>query len=150
MRTGLALCALICLSVIALGETIVLQKMVPFQKEAGVFYIRKPDEPMGQIFSINFKIFPMLDGDGKRSLKELILTDPRSRRLRHIFLPRHERHLDRIISKGEKYQLVFVGDHAQGCIFRKNENPLVLIGETQLLLRADHSRRFRPPDLGFL
>lgn len=126
------------------GETIVLQKMVPFQKEAGVFYIRKPDEPMGQIFSINFKIFPTLVGDGKRSLKALILDDPRSRRLRHIFLPRHRGHLDRILSDGEPYRLVFVGDHAQGCIFKEGTDR-----QTPALLARIHQIATALPEFYF-
>jgi membrane protein DedA with SNARE-associated domain len=126
------------------GETIVLQKLVPYQKEAGVFYIRKPNEPMGRIFSINFKMFPTLVGDGERSLKELILSDPRSRRLRHIFFPRHGRHLDRIISEGEKYQLVFVGDHAQGCIFKEGTDR-----QTPALLARIHEISIALPEFYF-
>lgn len=126
------------------GETIVLQKMAPFQKEAGVFYIRKPNEPMGQIFSINFKIFPTLLGDGKRSLKALILADPRSKKLQHIFLPRHRRDLDRIIPEGEKYQLVFVGDHAQGCIFKEGTDR-----QTPELLARIHEIAIALPEFYF-
>lgn len=50
------------------GETIVLQTLVPFCYEAGVFYVRLPAEQFGQLFSLNFSCSPHVVGDGKSTL----------------------------------------------------------------------------------
>lgn len=45
---------------------LVLQSLSPYQKEAGIFYIRLPNQENGFIFSITDKEFPTVLGNGKR------------------------------------------------------------------------------------
>ena len=40
--------------------------------EAGVFYVRRPGESRGRIFSVTDKEFPRVTGDGVRTLGELV------------------------------------------------------------------------------
>jgi hypothetical protein len=81
-------------------------------------YYRLPAETRGRIISVTLKEFPVLTGDGARTLRQLIDADPRARLMAEIFFKRHAASLDRVLAEGERFALVFAGNHAQGCIFR--------------------------------
>jgi hypothetical protein len=100
------------------GETIVLQRYVQEPNEAGIFYIRHPDEPRGRITSLTIKQPPVVVGDGRRTLRELVLADERARLVPHLYLARLAERLDQIPEQGEPVQLVFVGNHCKGSIFQ--------------------------------
>jgi hypothetical protein len=100
------------------GAGYLLQRLVPFEGEAGVFYVRRPDEPRGRIVSITLKYFPHVMGDGHGTLRELILADPRAGRLSHLYLLRHSARLDTVPAVGEHVRLAFAGSHSRGAIFR--------------------------------
>ena len=97
---------------------ICFQALVPGPHEAGIMYHRFPSEVRGRITSITLKEFPTVRGDGEKSLRELIEQHERARLMREVFFKRHEKQLDRILDQGEEIQLVFAGNHAQGCVFR--------------------------------
>ncbi|MEI7444100.1 MAG: hypothetical protein WCK28_04345 [Burkholderiales bacterium] len=96
----------------------VLQRLVPHEGEAGIFYCREPGEATGRIVSITLKYFPYVRGDGRRTLRELILADPRAGRLSHLYLGRHAARLDTVPAAGELVRLAFAGSHSRGAIFR--------------------------------
>jgi hypothetical protein len=100
------------------GERLLLQRYVPFEGEAGVFYSRHPNQPTGQIISVTLKYFPYVYGDGARTLRQLILDDPRAGKLAHLYLPRHTVRLDTVPPQGEAIRLAFAGSHSRGAIFR--------------------------------
>lgn len=100
------------------GEKVILQKYIEQEGEAGVFYIRKPDAPRGQIVSLTLKMLPTVTGDGISSLRELIRADPRARRIAKLYYERHKSRLDEIVPAGERVRLVSVGNHCKGAIFR--------------------------------
>jgi len=106
------------------GARLLLQAYVPFEGEAGIFYCRIPGQAKGRIISITLKYFPHVYGDGRRSLRELILDDPRAGRLPHLYLRRHAARLEEIPASGEAVRLAFAGSHSRGAIFR-NGNALV-------------------------
>ena len=83
-----------------------------------LLYQRLPSEERGRITSITLKEFPTVSGDGKSTLRELINADSRARIFREVFFLRHEKALERVLDPGEDFQLVFAGNHAQGCVFR--------------------------------
>jgi hypothetical protein len=86
--------------------------------EAGIFYVRHPDEPRGRIFSITDKRFPLLTGDGRSTLASLVRAHPRFRLQSDVFLARHAAVRDRVLAAGETFQLARAGNHAQGTEFR--------------------------------
>jgi hypothetical protein len=100
------------------GATLVLQRLVPFEGEAGIFYCRRPGEARGRVVSITLKYFPHVIGDGRRTLRELILDDPRAGRLPHLYLKRHLARLDEVPPAGQAIRLAFAGSHSRGAIFR--------------------------------
>ena len=106
------------LAAFPLGASLLLQRLVPFEGEAGIFYCRRPGQAHGRIVSITLKYFPYATGDGVRTLRELILADPRAGRLSHLYLRRHTARLDDIPAKGESIRLAFAGSHSRGAIFR--------------------------------
>ncbi|QXQ07748.1 hypothetical protein KX816_07015 [Sphingosinicellaceae bacterium] len=100
------------------GEAFLLQTLVDVEGEAGVFYVREPGQPRGEIISLTLKYFPYVTGDGKRTLEQLIRDDPRAGRLSHLYLGRHARRLTEIFAAGEPFRLAFAGSHSRGAIFR--------------------------------
>lgn len=107
-----------------------LQRLVPHEGEAGVFYCRHPSWPQGRIISLTLKYFPYVYGDGQRTLRELILQDPRAGQLSHLYLKRHTAQLASVPAVGEAIRLAFAGSHSRGAIFR-NGTPLVTPEMTQ-------------------
>jgi hypothetical protein len=98
---------------------LMLQAYVPYEGEAGLFYIRRPGEARGRISSVTLKSSPVVTGDGRRSLRELIVADPRTGRLpERLFLTRLGPQLEEVPASGEQVRLVFVGNHCKGSTFR--------------------------------
>jgi membrane protein DedA with SNARE-associated domain len=97
---------------------LIAQGYAPGPFEAGIFYYRFPHEPRGHIFAITEKIFPVLIGDGKSTVSELIWRDRRARFIADKYLERLARRTNEVLATGAELQLVQAGNHAQGCIFR--------------------------------
>ena len=95
-----------------------LQQYHPGPLECGVFYTRLPSEPNGKIFSITDKVFPVLIGDGKTNLEELIWKHPRFRFQHDVFHIRFADELERVLEEGEELRLAMAGNHCQGTLFR--------------------------------
>lgn len=95
----------------------ILQPYHPGPYEAGIFYYRHPDETQGHIFSITDKRFPVILGDGKSTLRELIWKHPRYRMQAGRFLERHAREADRVLLAEEQFPLAVAGNHCQGTLF---------------------------------
>ena len=100
------------------SSAIILQPYHPGPFEAGVFYYRFPGEPRGRILSITDKHFPVVVGDGRSTLEELIWSHPRYRMQAATFTKRHRKILARVLPEGERFQLAVAGNHAQGTLFR--------------------------------
>jgi len=100
------------------GARYLLQRFVDHEGEAGVFYVRPPDQPRGSLLSLTLKYFPYVVGDGRRSLRALILADDRAGRVPHLYLPRHADRLDWVPPAGLPVRLAFSGSHSKGSIFR--------------------------------
>lgn len=99
------------------GEAVILQHYVDWQGEAGVLYVRLPGEPQGRIFSLGFRSFPHVVGDGRSTLAELIETDPRTSRMAR----RHRRaaaaQLARVPARGELVRLSLLGSVRIGALY---------------------------------
>lgn len=100
------------------GRCIIFQQYIPYEAEAGIFYVRPPGVKEGRIISLTLKYFPHIFGDGTSMVKDLILADPRAGKLSHLYLPRHSDRLDHVLAKGEPMRLAFTGSHSRGAIFR--------------------------------
>ncbi len=106
-------------------EKIVLQRPVPYDGEAGIFYVRIPGEPRGKICSITLRYFPFVKGDGRSTLRELIQNDQRTRLRAGYYLggkPEHvgfgDKDLEQIPQEGELIRLSFIGSLRVGGLYR--------------------------------
>ena len=124
--------------------SLMLQRYVADEGEAGIFYIRRPDEAEGRITSLTLKYPPVVVGDGTRTLEALVLADPRAGRIPHMYLPRLGARRDWVPPAGERVRLVMVGNHCKGAIFRDGRAEA-----TPALARAVESIARALPDFHF-
>jgi membrane protein DedA with SNARE-associated domain len=88
--------------------------------EVGLFVMRAEGE-RARLFAICEKRFPFAVGDGRASLREVIMRDRRLRLQERVFLTRLGDEADRIPAEGERIRLANAGNHAQGCLFVDGE-----------------------------
>jgi membrane protein DedA with SNARE-associated domain len=115
------------------SAALVVQRYAPGPFEVGVFYYRFPHEVRGRIFAITEKIFPVITGDGRSTVAELIKRDARAGLIADVYLKRFHVRRDEILAAGEQLRLVESGNHAQGCIFCDGGR----LGTTELEARID-------------
>ncbi len=99
-------------------QPLILQELIDYPYEAGILYVRRPQDATGWIFSVTLKEFHAVTGDGSHTVRELILAQPRCRRLARTFFAKQRDQLERVLPAGEVLQLNFAGNHAQGTVFR--------------------------------
>ncbi|WP_432463995.1 D-alanine--D-alanine ligase [Agarivorans sp. QJM3NY_33] len=107
-----------CLASYPLNAVMLLQKLASYEAEAGVFFVRHPEQAEGKIISLALKYTPYVLGDGTSTLKQLIQADPRASQLQHLYLSRHQDKLDEVLRLDQPYKLVFSASHCRGAIFR--------------------------------
>jgi len=98
-------------------------------EEFSVFYYRYPDQERGRIFSVTEKEFPVLEGDGRSSIEDLILADKRAVCISTTYLENLEDDPDRVPAEGERVTLIEIGTHARGAIF--NDGSRVMTPELE-------------------
>ncbi len=100
----------------AIEQDTIIQEYAPGE-EFGVFYIRRPGEEKGMIFSITDKRFPTVVGDGRTELERLIIDHKRAVSMASFYLEKHRENLHMILPEGERLQLVELGTHCRGALF---------------------------------
>ncbi len=101
-----------------------VQAYVDLPLEFGVFYVRYPSESSGRVISIVGKEMLSVTGDGKKTLKALILAKDRARLQWEQLRFSHADRLDSVIPNGETVELVSIGNHCLGTKFL-NANHLI-------------------------
>ncbi len=99
------------------GVTLLLQRYVAGPGEAGLFYIRYPDEACGRLTSITLKRQPAVTGNGRSTLEQLVRAEPRAGRVPQVYLRRLAARLGEVPAAGEVVPLVFTGNHCKGSVF---------------------------------
>ena len=123
---------------------LLLQHFVSDEGEAGLFYIRHPGAPHGRLTSVTLKQPPVVVGDGKRTLEQLVRDDPRAGRIPHMYLPRLGERRNGVPAAGERVRLVLVGNHCKGAIFFDGRDEI-----TPALTRAVEAIARAIPDFHF-
>ena len=100
------------------GESFLLQRYLPERGEAGLFYMRAPDEAKGRLIGILLRDFPAVTGNGRDSLAALLAADPRLHR--SMGKPGHQWRHDptRIPAAGESVRLSTVASTRVGGCYR--------------------------------
>ena len=110
------------------NKSIIIQRPISYEGEAGVFYIRFPGEERGRITSLTLRYLPYLVGDGKSTVRELIAKDKRTNFKKNYYLGSHKRHmgmypeyLGSVPDEGEKVQLTFIASLRVGGLYRNGK-----------------------------
>ncbi|CAO3458002.1 D-alanine-D-alanine ligase [Azospirillum largimobile] len=97
---------------------VILQEHVDYAGEAGIFYVRKPGERHGRIFSMTFRYYPHVVGDGRSSLRELIAADPRASWKADLHHEALADRLDEVPAAGRTVRLSLVGSSRVGGLYK--------------------------------
>jgi membrane protein DedA with SNARE-associated domain len=133
------------------GARILLQQLAEGEGEAGVFYVRRPGDGVGHISSLTLKFSPFVIGDGLSTMEELIRADRRAGRIAHVYLDRLKDSSSSIPADGQAVQLVFVGNHCKGSIFRDGASIITpaLTGRIEQIARTIPDFHYGRFDLRF-
>jgi hypothetical protein len=94
-----------------------IQEFISYENEVGIFYYRFPGQLTGTITGIVKKEFLSVTGNGRSTMKELLMNDKRAI-LQIDSLERiYGKDLETILEDGEKKVLVPYGNHARGALF---------------------------------
>ena len=94
-----------------------IQDLIPYEKEVGIFYVRFPNEKRGRITGIVGKEYLIVEGDGASTMTELIKANPRFELQLNALQREYGTLLSEILKVGEKRNLVPYGNHARGAKF---------------------------------
>lgn len=94
-----------------------VQDLIPYPNEIGVFYVRYPQEKEGRITGIVAKEFLIVTGNGTATIEELIRENPRYELQLKALKKEYGNKLMTIPAQGEKINLVPYGNHARGAKF---------------------------------
>jgi len=100
-----------------IGQDFLIQELITYPKEIGLFYVRMPNEEKGRITGIVSKEFLTVIGDGISSIKELIKQNPRAHFQLTSLKKKHGSYLNHILEKEETFVLVPFGSHTRGAKF---------------------------------
>lgn len=99
-----------------------VQKLIPFKNEIGIFYVRFPNQEIGKITGIVAKEFLIIEGNGKDSIEKLLRKNPRFELQLKTLQKEYGKKLLEILPPGEKINLVPYGNHARGAKFIDGSN----------------------------
>lgn len=94
-----------------------IQDLIEFPLEFGVFYMKLPTEQKGRVISLVAKEMLTVTGDGRSTLQELIFRSDRAKLQWERISRTHRGGLKNIIAEGDKVELVSIGNHAMGTRF---------------------------------
>jgi hypothetical protein len=94
-----------------------VQDLIPFENEVGIFYVRRPHQKKGEITGIVSKEFLIVTGDGISSIEDLICQTPRFELQFEVLKEEYGEQLHKVLQKGETVNLVPFGNHARGAKF---------------------------------
>lgn len=102
----------------------IIQELVNLPLEFGVYYLRFPKEKNGFVNSITMKEFLFVEGDGKKTLTELIQEKDRARIQWDTLQITYRDRLQEVLPQSKKLELVSIGNHCLGTTFL-NGNHLI-------------------------
>jgi hypothetical protein len=100
------------------GEALIIQEFLPWAGEAGIFYVRRPGEERGRIYSLGLRYYPHVVGDGRASVRELIAADPRIARRAKLHMAAVESRLDEVPAEGAIVRLATIASLRIGALYR--------------------------------
>ena len=94
-----------------------IQEKIKYQNEVGIFYHRFPDEKTGKITGMVKKEFLSVTGNGKKTLRELVMENPRSAFQIKAIEQKMGSEMNKIVPENEEIILIPFGSHTRGAKF---------------------------------
>lgn len=94
-----------------------IQEFIDLPIELGIFYYRIPGNGAGRISSVVGKELLHVVGNGKSTVRTLIRQDPRTRLHQNEVEKRHQGLMNQVPSRGERLELLSIGNHCRGATF---------------------------------
>ena len=94
-----------------------VQGLIPYENEIGLFYVKLPNEEFGKITGIVAKEFLILTGNGKSTIKELLSKDLRYQFQLKVLEEEYKEKLNEVLKLNETINLVPYGNHCRGTKF---------------------------------
>jgi len=94
-----------------------IQDLIPYANEVGIFYVRFPNENKGKVTGIVAKEYVIIEGDGKATMEQLIRANPRYELQIENIKKDFGTQFNEVLEKGNKLNLVPYGNHARGAKF---------------------------------
>lgn len=101
-----------------------MQELVDYQIELGVFYVRKPSEKKGKVTSIVRKNFLSVTGDGKSTINELLERNERALLTADLESEYLRKVGDDILLDGAKVVIEPIGNHCRGTQFLNDNHEI--------------------------
>ncbi len=101
-----------------------IQHLIKYPKEIGIFYYRFPKEEKGHISGMVEKEFLTVTGDGVNSIRTIVQNESRGAMRMKALQKLHGDRLDAVLMLGEKFILVPYGSHTRGARFFDVTNEL--------------------------
>lgn len=100
----------------------IIQPFIDYKEELGIMYWRMPNEDRLKICSVTRKKFLSFTGDGKRTLREMIMASSRAILQYDKLATRFADKMDIVLSKGELLEVEPIGNHCRGTMFLNANN----------------------------
>jgi hypothetical protein len=94
-----------------------IQDLISYTNEVGIFYVRFPNEVKGKITGIVGKEYVIVEGNGTSTILDLIKANPRYELQLKSLINEYGLQLNDVLLKNEKRNLVPYGNHARGAKF---------------------------------
>lgn len=94
-----------------------IQNLIPYSKEIGLFFVHYPNQPKGKITGIVEKEFLIVTGNGKLTIEELLLQNPRFAFQIPVLKNELKEKINEVLKEGEQLNLVPYGNHCRGSKF---------------------------------
>lgn len=94
-----------------------VQEFIDLPQEVGVFYCRMPGEENGKVTGIVAKEFLTIKGDGRSTITQLLMKDPRYHFQLGALQKIYGEELNTVLPAGETKNMVPYGNHARGAKF---------------------------------
>lgn len=101
-----------------------VQDLIPYENEVGIFFVRFPNEEKGRITGIVAKEYLIVEGNGTGTMLDLIKANPRYELQLNALQREYGNQLNEVLKAGEKRNLVPYGNHARGAKFIDASNQI--------------------------
>lgn len=127
-----------------ISHDFLIQELIQYPNEAGVFYVRYPGEERGRITGIVSKEFLSVTGDGETTILQLIKKNPRSHFQLKSLRKKYGARLLEVLKKNETFILVPYGSHTRGAKFIDDSHKI-----TEELYNTIHDICVQVPDFHY-